>query len=170
MGLINSYRQRRREISGPESVATLDHMMSFFGDGQNWAQHVYQGADGGKCLVGAADHVQVSAIDDAKHWLQQAISEQTGLTSIEQFNDKAGSFAEIENILTRAKQLAATATARLPAPAPVRALPAPEILPPVRAALPSPTGWPAPVVIDARPLPRAVPVRARRPSLFDWSD
>lgn len=169
MGVFDSYRQRRREISGPESVGTLDHMMSFFGDGQNWAQHVYQGADGGKCLVGAADHVRVSAIDDAKHWLRQAISEQTGLTSIEQFNDKAGSFAEIENILTRAKQLAATATARLPAP--VRALPAPEILPPVRAALPPPssTGWPAPVV-NARPLPRAVPARARRPSLFDWSD
>src|SRR3984957_7716441 len=135
MGFFDSYRQRRREISAPESVATLDHMRSFFGDGQNWAQHVYHGKDGRKCLVGAANHVRVSAIDDAKHWLRQAINEQTGLTSIEQFNDTRSSFAEIENILIRAKQLAATAMARLPAPMPQRALPAPEILPPVRAAL-----------------------------------
>jgi hypothetical protein len=170
MSLIDAYRQRRREISGPESVATLDHMRSFFSDGQNWAQHVYHGGDGGKCLVGAADHVRVSSIDDAKHWLRQAIGEQTGLTSIEKFNDKAGSFAEIDNILTRAKQLATTTTARLPAPAQHRPLPAPEIIPPMRAALPSPTGRPAPMVIEARPQPRAVPFRALRRSLFDWAE
>jgi hypothetical protein len=182
MSIFDSYRQRRREISGQESVATLDHMKDFFGDGQNWAQHVYQGTDGGRCLVAAANHVRVSSIDDAKHWLRQAIAEKTGLTSIEQFNDKAGSFAEIQEILGRARELARAGAARVPALVG-------EVLPPVRAALPSPVantsvaatnpwampvattpavaGWPAPAV-NAR-LARDL-TRAQRRSLFDWSD
>ena len=106
--------------------------MEFFGEGENWRQHVYQGDDGGRCLVGAANHVQVSSIDDAKHWLRQAIEQKTGKPlSIEQFNDTRSSFAEIPDVLDRARELARTGGRQVPALVG-------EVLPPVRPALPSP--------------------------------
>jgi hypothetical protein len=189
MGIFDAYRQKRRTLTAPESVATLSHMEGFFQGGANWKQGEYHAANGTKCLVGAADHVRVSSIDDAKHWLRQAIAEQTAgaITTIEGFNDSRQSFAEIAAVIDRAKQLATTA--RLPAPVTLRALPAPayaqplrqgrpEIIPPVRAALPSPART-APVVIDAMPQARDLSrrsgaqtdtVRAQRRSLIDWVD
>jgi hypothetical protein len=170
MGLFDAYHQRRRQHTTPESVATLSHMEEYFQGGENWTQSVYHGANGAKCLVGAAEHVRVSSIDDAKHWLRQAIAEQTAgvITTIEGFNDSRQSFGEIEAVINRAKQLAAAA--RLPAPVTLRASPAPEILPPVRLALPSPERT-APVVIDVDAMPVARdPVRAWRRNLSDWID
>jgi hypothetical protein len=143
MGFFNSYQQRRVSLTGQESVDTLSYMQDHFQGGANWTQGAYHREDGSKCLIGAANHVRVSAIDDAKYWLRQAIAERTAgaITSIEAFNDtRDRQFGEIEQVIARAKQLAAAA--QLPAPMPVRALPAPvlhgEILPPVRQALPAP--------------------------------
>jgi hypothetical protein len=42
-------------------------MEDFFQGGQNWTQGVYHRPNGTKCLVGAANHVRESAIDDAKY-------------------------------------------------------------------------------------------------------
>jgi hypothetical protein len=148
MGFFNNYRQRRAELTGPESVATLEHMQAYFQDGANWTQHMYENANGARCLVAAANHVRVSSIDDAKNWLRLAIAEiDPGIARIEDFNDRS-TFAEVAAVIERARQLAAQSVT-LPAPVV-------EILPPVRQA-------PTPVVVS---LPR---VRARRrSSLADW--
>jgi hypothetical protein len=154
MGYFENFRQRRLELTGPESVATLEQMQGFLQNGANWSQQMYENANGARCLVGAANHVRVSPVDDAKHWLRLAIAEiEPGISRIEDFNDTRSTFAEVGAVIERAKQLAAQSVARaLPPPAPVM-----EILPPQRRAAPV-------VVFD--PLPRA---RVRnRPSLANW--
>jgi hypothetical protein len=171
MSVATAYRKRRLEISIPEAVATFDNITDYFGDGENWRQHVYQGNDGGRCLVGAAAHVRVSQIDDAKHWLRMAIKEKTGLDSIEQFNDTRNSFGEIKEILDRAKELARTGGADAAALVG-------EVLPPVRAALPAPSPVTAlPVTQEnRRPVARepwpelTVRPRRLRASLSTWRD
>jgi hypothetical protein len=176
-GVATAYRKRRREISTVESVDTLDHMKEFFCDGENWRKHVYQGGDGGQCLRGAAEHVRVSQIDDAKHWLMVAIKEKTGMASIEQFNDTRNSFAEINEIIDRAKELARAGGSKAVALVG-------EVLPPVRVALPAPApatalpvvqaNWP-PVTADdpwATPSFHPAPPRRRptaRRSFWDWA-
>jgi len=175
MGFFSSYRQERAGLTGPESVDTLSHMETFFRDGSKWTRDVYERADGARCLVGAANHVRVSPIDDAKHWLREAIAEQTSgeITTIERFNDTRQNYGEIAAVIERAKELATLA--RLPAPARRFALPAPAAtqvpavidMMPVPVALPS---RPAPVTIDMEPI-APQPVRARReprPSLAEW--
>jgi hypothetical protein len=168
MGYCDSFAKRRLELTGPESVETLEHIQGYLGDGTNWTQGMYQNAEGARCLVGAAYHVRVSSLDNVPHFLRQAIAEVApGVTRIEDFNDGCHTFAEVAAVIERARQLAAQSAARaLPRPAPaLRALPAPaqaepEILPPERQALPQP----APVVVRN---PRPARVR-RRPSLASW--
>ena len=155
MGFFNNYRRRQLATSGPESVATLAHMEGYFRNGENWTQGMYENANGARCLVGAANHVSVSSIDAAKHWLRQAIAEVAPeVRRIEDFNDTRRTYDEVAAVIARAKQLALAAQApvALPAPAPVV-----EILPPAQPA-------PAPVFVNRTP-PR--PARARR-SLADW--
>jgi hypothetical protein len=152
MGYFANYSKRRRELTGRESAETLEHMQVYFQDGTNWTQGMYENASGARCLVGAANHVRVSPIDDAKHFLRMAIAEiAPGVARIEDFNDTRRTYAEVAVVIERAKQLAAQSV--------VRALPAPvvEILPPERQALP------APVVASPRP----GRVRPRR-SLAGW--
>jgi hypothetical protein len=144
MGYFSDYRQRRLELTGDESAATLEQMQDYFQDGANWTQDMYENASGARCLVGAANHVRVSCIDDAKHWLRLAIAEVVpGIARIEDFNDTRRTYAEVAAVIERAKQLAAQSAARL-------ALPAPSA-PPV-------------VVLNPRPPPRE---RVRR-SLAEW--
>lgn len=159
MGFFSNYNKRRLELTARESAETLEHMQHYFQDGANWTQGQYASASGARCLVGAADHVRVSSIDNAKHWLRVAIAEVApGVTEIEHFNDTRDTFAEVGAVIERAKQLAAQSVARA-LPPPARAKPAPvvEILPPA-----------APVVAFS---PRPPPPRARvryRPSLAEW--
>ena len=167
MGFFDAYRRTRRDLSMPESMATLDQMQDYFQDGKNWTQGMYENASGARCLVGAANHVRVSSIDDAKHWLRLAIAEvMPGAARIEDFNDGCRTFAEVAAVIARARQLAAQSAARVSLPPPAPALPAPapvaEVLPPQRQA------WSevAPAFLDD-PLPR-VRVRRSRPSLADW--
>jgi hypothetical protein len=141
MSLRDSYQQRRTRHTGRESVATLDHMQEFFAGGGNWITDAYSDADGRRCLVGAANHVRVSSLDDAKTYLRQAIAEHEGRPmAIEAFNDSRSSYGEIEPILERAKELARAA--QLPASVPQRALPAPtpvaQLLAPPGRAVPIP--------------------------------
>jgi hypothetical protein len=163
MGFFDNYSRRRLELTGSESVETLGHMQHYFQDGANWTQGMYANASGARCLVGAADHVRVSSLDDAKHWLRHAIAEVApGIGSIEGFNDTRRTYGEVAAVIERAKQLAAQNVARaLPPPVPVRALPAPvaEILPPLPARAAQP-------VVAFNPRPRA---RVRtRASLAEW--
>jgi len=158
MGFFESYRRRRIATTRPESMATLQYMEDYFRDGANWTQHAYQRADGSRCLVGAANHVRSSPIDDAKFWLRQAIAERApGIATIEKFNDTRRSYAEIAAVIARAKQLAAAVRR------PALSAPVAEILPPEQQAVPARNL--APVV----PNPRQVRARRRR-SLADWAD
>jgi hypothetical protein len=141
MSLRDSYQQRRARHTGRESVATLDHMEEFFAGGGNWIPNAYSDADGRRCLVGAANHVRVSSLDDAKVYLRLAIAEHEGRPmAIEAFNDSRSSYGEIAPIIERAKELARAA--QLPPPVFHQALPAPaplaEILPPESRTLPAP--------------------------------
>jgi len=165
MGFFDSKQKRRVSLTGRESMATLDHMADFFEGGANWTQHAYNRSNGTKCLVGAANHVRVSSVDDAKYWLRQAIAEQgggAGFMAIEGFNDTRGSYGEIEAVLARAKQLAASAN-RVSAPAAVAALPAPARL----AALPAPAAQIPPArTLAYEPqarMPDAMPRAVRQP-------
>lgn len=128
MSILKSYRERCISLTGPESIKTLTAMERFFRDGKNWTQGAYHRPDGTKCLVGAAQSVHVSPINNARYWLQQAVAER-GFTSIESFNDSRASYSEIAEILARAKQLAAAHTRQGPAPA------AQNLSPPPRPAL-----------------------------------
>lgn len=164
MPFFDSYRQRRLGLTGPESVATLDHMEDYFQGGDKWTQDVYTGPDNTKCLVGAANHVRVSRVDDAKHWLRLAIAErEPTIHSIEQFNDTRRSYSEIEEVIARAKQLASAAQ-----------LPAPRTEP--RLSLPRPDNRAVPVTINERPMRDITPVRRqtqparRRRSWSEWMD
>jgi hypothetical protein len=173
MGFCENFRRRRLELTGRESAETLEHMQDYFQDGENWTQGMYENANGARCLVGAANHVRVSSIDDAKHWLRLAIAEvMPGAARIEDFNDGCRTFAEVAAVIERARQLAAQSSARVSLPPPVPALPAlpelpkaePEILPPRRQALPADDA--PPVLLDPPRLPR---VRARRRrDLVSW--
>jgi hypothetical protein len=130
MGVITAFRDRRHDLTRKESIDTLSYMEDFFQNGANWTQGVYHAANGSKCLVAAADHVRVTPIDDAKHWLRVAIAERAGPMSIEQFNDSSPSFEQVAAVIARAKQLAATGGRALPQPDPVGFLTG-EILPPL---------------------------------------
>jgi hypothetical protein len=147
MSFFDDFRKERAKLTGAESVATLDYMDDFLHGGAGWAQGVYTATNGSRCLVAAADYARVSKVDDAKYWLRRAIAERAPqMRTIEEFNDSRQSFAEIEAVIRRARELARQA--QLPAPRPVAALPAPvtgEILPPLR---------PAPVMREVTPRPQ----------------
>lgn len=181
MSFFESWKKTRLSLTGAESIATLDAMEEFFQGGTNWTQGAYNRPDGTKCLVGAANHVRISRLDEAKHFLRAAIAERVpGLTEIEGFNDTRQSYGEISDVIARAKQLATARqlpapvsaarpwTLQLPAGARAAQLPPPADTP---LALPF---RPAVAVEQTSPQRRAVAakparVRARR-SLADWLD
>jgi len=154
MGFFNSFHKHRARLSVPETVATLSEMETFFQNGANWTQNEYHAANGTKCLVGAADHVRISPVDDAKYWLRQAIAESAPeIKSIERFNDSRRSYGEVAAVIARAKQLAASALLPVPAPA------APDALP-----------WPKSPEVVETPLYAPARSRTQRRSLMDWLD
>jgi hypothetical protein len=124
MGFLKNYWQRRVSLTGPESVATLTAIERFFQGGKNWTQGVYHAGDGRKCMVGAVQSTRAAPIEDARYWLRQAIAERhpywLPVMEIERFND-THSFAEVAQVIERAKQLAMGAA---------RQSSAPQILPP----------------------------------------
>jgi hypothetical protein len=126
MSLRDSYQQRRSRHTGRASLATLEHMEEFFAGGANWIPNAYSDAEGRRCLVGAANSVRVSSLDDAKVHLRQAIAEHEGRPmAIEAFNDTRSHYGEIAPIIERAKELARAA--QLPPPVFRQALPAPAL-------------------------------------------
>jgi hypothetical protein len=147
MSFFDNFRKERAKLTGAESLATLDYMERFLHGGEGWAQGVYTSTNGTRCLVAAADYARSSKVDDAKYWLRQAIAERAPqMRTIEEFNDSRQSFAEIEAVIRRARELARQA--QLPVVRAVAALPAPitgEILPRSR---------PVPVMRDVTPRPQ----------------
>src|SRR5271165_4786300 len=146
MGFLDDYRARRVTLTSRESVQTLTAMERLFQGGKNWTQGAYHRLNGQKCLVGAAQSVNVVPIEDARYWLKQAIAERGGGTTIEEFNDTRASYREIAEVLARAKQLAAAHALQVSAPV-AQILP-----PPPRPALPPPAPV-MPVIIDLTPEP-----------------
>jgi hypothetical protein len=108
MSFLSRYWKTRLALTAADSVETLTGMKGFFQGGRNWTQGVYHRSNGQKCLVGAADHLRASSVDAAKYWLERAIIEKTGgrVTRIEDFNDSRRSYAEIDEVLNRAEELA----------------------------------------------------------------
>jgi hypothetical protein len=146
--IVSAYRDCLHEETGRESGETLDLMKAHFGDGRNWTKDMYANPTGAHCLVGAADHVRVSSLDNAKHFLRLAIAEVApGAASIEDFNDTRSTYAEVAAVIDRAKEIAVQKARARPAPVV-------EILPPT-----------APRA--RRPAPAPVRVVNRR-SLADW--
>jgi hypothetical protein len=133
MGFLRNYRQRRVSLTGSASLATLATIEWFFQGGRNWTQGAYHGWNGKKCLVGAVQSVRAGQLEDARYWIRQAIAELhpayawLPVMQIEAFND-THSFAEVAEVIARAKQLALASMRQSP---PSRAS-APEILPPPR--------------------------------------
>jgi hypothetical protein len=178
MAFFEAYRQERAKLSTRESVETLSYIEEYFLDGKNWAQGVYQGAGNTRCLVGAAEHCRSCSIDDAKHWLRQAIAERTGgaIATIEEFNDSQ-SYEEVAAVISRAKQLALTTYSPAQLPVPVARVAPVEIIPPVRSASPS---WDAsaPVIPQPNPWADHEPMSHEEPKsesslrhkLADWWD
>jgi hypothetical protein len=174
MAFIDKMRECRATLTGAESVASLDAMLDFFGDGRNWTKDVYTSMAGGRCLDSAANFVSVTSIDSAKHYLRRAIDEVAPGMTIEGFNDTRETFNQVVAVITRARELAMAAQVTPPPrPVPVRALPAPsperalvgEVLPPV---------WPAPAPVREVALapwaaPASVPVATRQATPSLWS-
>jgi hypothetical protein len=141
MTFFDNVLQAKARLTVPESVGTINMIEDFFQDGAMWTRDTYLAPNGARCLAAAANAVKVSHLDCAKFWLLEAIKErEPQLTRIEDFNDSRRSYDEVADVLIRARELAQQAL--LPAPRPVRALPAPiiagEILPPVREVSPVP--------------------------------
>jgi hypothetical protein len=165
MGVISRYRERRVGLTGTESRATLEHMEEFFQNGENWTRGVYTAENGAKCLVAAAEHVRVTSIDDAKHWLRESINERRPGMSIEQYNDSSPSYDEVAAVIARAKQLAAEAVRTTPRIEPVKTLTG-EILPPPD----RDQQREVPVVVANVPSAHKAARRAARASLAFFSD
>jgi hypothetical protein len=131
VSLGDAYRKRRTGIVAAETFDTLTGIENYFQGGKNWGQGDYHMPDGRKCLVGAAE-VMGPRGREAQHWLRHAIEEKApGIGTIEGFNDSRKGFEPIAEVLTRAKQLAATCaiesakvSGKLPAPTPQARLPA----------------------------------------------
>lgn len=127
-----AYRKRRTGLVAAETFETLTGMEQYLDGGKRWGQGDYHMPGGRKCLVGAAE-VMGSRGREAQHWLRHAIEEKApGFVTIEGFNDTRKGFEPIAEVLTRAKQLAAScaiesakALGKLPAPEPQARLPAP---------------------------------------------
>ena len=164
MSFFDDFRKARASLTGRESIATLNYMLEYFGDdGENWTPRVYSAANGARCLVGAADYARVSAVDDAKYWLRQAIAErEPHLRTIEQFNDSRESTARSSPSFAgqfnwrRPGNCRLARRSRLCLPRCAQ-----------RSCRPGrvPSAVPAPVMRDVTPL-APQPVRERRPSLF----
>ena len=142
--MFDKYRRRLMSRTAPESLAGLSRMELFLQGGRKWTKGAYHRPNGTKCLVGAADYTRGSSLDHAKVFVLMAVRER-GYGSIESFNDSRASFAEIENVLNRARQLAC---AQMPAPV-VKVLPVVKALPP-----PDASG-----VIDLMPVREKIPAK-----------
>lgn len=151
--IVSGYRDGRRELSMPESIETLDLIKEHFDDGRNWTQNMYETPNGAHCIVGAADHVRVSSLDDAKHYLLLAINEVApGVKRIEEFNDTRRNFSEVAAVIDRARQIAVKGIERAQ-----------------QAAAQSVALRPAPVIEILPPPVRVRSVRTRsRPDLATW--
>jgi hypothetical protein len=112
MGFFKSYRNRMLTHASADSIAALNSIENYFDGGARWIKGAYHTKDG-KCVVGAANHVQQTErlkLANPKHWIRQAIAERQGSVSpvfgIEGFNDTRASYSEIAEVMERAKQLA----------------------------------------------------------------
>jgi hypothetical protein len=156
MGFVKNYWRRRLSLTGPESLATLNAIERFFQGGRNWTQGAYHRANGQKCIVGAVQTVRQGAINDARCWIRQAIAQLhpgwCAIMPIESFND-SHSFAEVAEVIERAKQLALASMRQSPQ--------AVEILPPPRPALTHQPEREAPTINLTLPERERVPVKRR---------
>ena len=91
-----------------KAVQVLDLLLGFFGDhGEHWLQHRLGDGTGKRCLVGALGYVrrhQGFKGDGAGHYLADAIPRR--IAALIEFNDMCNGFADIRELITRARDMA----------------------------------------------------------------
>jgi hypothetical protein len=105
-----------------QSMIVLGRLESFFDGGSRWARRTYRAPDGKCCLLGAIDHARCAAgltDDRAMEYLAGAINFRqlakglpplgdTPSVTVMGFNDAfRRSYAEVAEVVTKAKELAA---------------------------------------------------------------
>jgi len=116
--VIRKRRLPKRDPSGAQSALVLDMAAFFFQDGKLWTRQHWKTRAGARCLVEAVRFVrqEIGSRDDrALGYLARAIRESSGdwrvggasQDLIVGYNDTKGrTYAEIADVLRRAKQLA----------------------------------------------------------------
>jgi hypothetical protein len=91
-----------------KAVQVLDLLLGFFGDlGEHWLQHRLGDGTGKRCLVGALGYVrrhQGFKGDGAGHYLADAIPRR--IAALIEFNDMCNGFADIRELIVRARDMA----------------------------------------------------------------
>jgi hypothetical protein len=124
-----------------QSMVVLGMLESFFEGGARWARRTYCAPDGKRCLLGAVDHARCeTGLTDnrATEYLAGAINLRqlsrglpplgdTPSVTVIGFNDAIRrSYAEVAEVVTKAKELAAIDAGAVEARDPPRWLPEPE--------------------------------------------
>jgi len=102
-----------------QSMIVLDRVECFRDGGGRWARRTYRTGDGKCCLLGAIEHVRGLSDDRAAEYLARAINLRqlarglpllgdTDTVTVIGFNDAfRRSYADVADVLSQAKQLAA---------------------------------------------------------------
>ena len=102
-----------------QSMIVLDRVECFLDGGGRWARRTYRTGDGKCCLLGAIEHVRGLSDDRAAEYLARAINLRqlarglpllgdTDAVTVIGFNDAfRRSYADVADVLSQAKQLAA---------------------------------------------------------------
>jgi hypothetical protein len=96
------------EAETGDAVRLLNLLLAFFADEARWTRGRYHDGDGGRCLVGAVDHLRRKhriASDGAVSFLAEAMPRRG--TALVYFNDHhCGSVAELRRVIVKARALA----------------------------------------------------------------
>jgi hypothetical protein len=96
------------------AVLMLDYLLEFFGTGEAWYKYDYTGPNGSRCLVQAMQDVNRRHRlkgHNARAYILRAVQETTSYRGLIAFNNSCDSYAELEAVLWRARELAARANA-----------------------------------------------------------
>lgn len=92
-----------------KSVRMLDLLIAYFGDGNNWTRGTFHNGDGGRCLVGAMQHVRAVhrlSGDPTRHYLLAAMPRNWRFAGLMGYNDHCREFIELLIVLARAREIA----------------------------------------------------------------
>jgi hypothetical protein len=91
-----------------QAVQMLDQLAEFFENGRRWTRYKYHDDDGNRCLIGALRHLRAVMKmqgDGTGYYLREA-QPQYRYKTIVDFNDTRDSYAQISELIERARRLA----------------------------------------------------------------